>query len=65
MFDSTQSAQQSRPITSFARPNEKCSTAHNWAEAQHWTQCYWLRTGFLIGVKFHVFIGQLWCKIHW
>jgi len=57
MFDSTQSAQQSRPITSFARPNEKCSTAHNWAEAQHWTQCYWLSNWI-----------SHWCKVscfHW
>jgi len=44
--------------------HQKCWTAHNWTEAHHWTQYYSL-TGFLIGVKFRVFIGQLWCKIHW
>jgi len=31
--------QQTQP-TSVARPNKKCWTAHNWAEAHHWTQCY-------------------------
>ena len=44
--------------------HQKCWTAHNWAEAHYWTQCYSI-TGFLIGVKFRVFFGQLWCKIHW
>ena len=60
MFDTTQSAEQTRPRTCVARPDKKCWTAHNWAFAQ----CYSI-TGFLIGVKFRVFIGQLWCKIHW
>jgi len=33
MFDPTQPAQQTRPTTSVARPNKKCWTAYNWAEA--------------------------------
>jgi len=52
MFDPTQPAQQTRP-TSVARPNKKCWTAHNWAEAH----CYSLNKGI-----------SHWCKIlsfHW
>jgi len=41
MFDSTQpAAQQARPTTSVGRPNKKCWTAYNWAEAHHWARCY-------------------------
>ena len=40
LFDPTQPAQQRRPTTSVARPNKKCWTAHNCAEAHHWAQYY-------------------------
>jgi len=59
MVDSTQPAQQARPTTptSVARPNKKCWTAHNWAETQHWAQCYSLNNWI-----------SHWCKVsgfHW
>jgi len=66
MFDPTQPAQQTRPTTtSVARPNKKCGTAHNWAEAPYWAQCYSLNNWISHWCKFWVFIGQFWCKIHW
>ena len=66
MFDPTQPAQQTRPTTtSVARPNKKCRTAHNWAEAPYWAQCYSLNNWISHWCKFWVFIGQFWCKIHW
>jgi len=53
MFDPTQPAQQTWPTaTSVARPNKKCWTAHNWAKAQHWEQCYSLNNWI-----------SHWCKV--
>jgi len=66
VFDSTQPAQQTRPTTaSVARTNKKCLTAHNWAEAPYWAQCYSLNNWISHLCKFLVFIGHFWCKIHW
>ena len=58
MFDPTQPAQQTRPkTTSFAQPNKKCWTAHNWAQAPLWAQCYSINNWI-----------SHWCKVskfHW
>jgi len=39
MFEPTQPEQQTQ-LRSVARTNKKCWTAHSWAEAHHWAQCY-------------------------
>jgi len=66
MFDPTQPAQQTRPTTtSVARPNKKCWTVHNWAEAPYWAQCYSLKNWISHWCKFWVLIGQFWCNIDW
>jgi len=52
MFNSTQPAQQARPTTNISQPNEKCETAHNWADAQHCAQCYSLSNWI-----------SHWCKV--
>ena len=55
VFDSTQPPQQTQPTTSVARPNKKCWTAHNWAEAHHWTQRYSLNNWISHWYKFSSF----------